>query len=339
MRIGSLLVLAACLSSSSAMNAQSYAVTERIAFAGDQTYWDYLLADAPSHHLYVTHGNEVLILDLNSGKKVASIANLKRVHGIALAKDLHKGFITDGDDNAVVVFDLTSNSVTQKIKVGKAPDAVLYEPTKKRVYAFNAHSHSASVINAETEKVIATIPLSGIPEFAATDGKGNVYVNIETTNSLVRFDPDGTKVQNEWALAPCKEPAGMAIDAQGRRVFSVCANKVMIVTNADTGKQIANVPVGVEPDAAIYDVEKKLVFASNCDGTLTVVRQESPDKYTVVQNVKTQKEARTMALDPVSHKLYLPYLEVKPGQKAPDPGNLPEFTPGTFHLIVVAPQT
>ena len=339
MRISNFLVLAACLSSSLAMKAQTYAVTERIRFPGDQTYWDYLLADAPSHHLYVTHGNEVLILDLNSGKKVASIANLKRVHGIALAKDLHKGFITDGDDNAVVVFDLTSNSVTQKIKVGKAPDAVLYEPTKKRIYAFNAHSHSASVINAETEKIIATIPLSGIPEFAATDGKGNVYVNIETTNSLVRFDRDGTKVQNEWALAPCKEPAGMAIDAQGRRVFSVCANKVMIVTNADTGKQIANVPVGVEPDAAIYDVEKKLVFASNCDGTLTVVRQESPDKYTVVQNVETQKEARTMALDPVSHKLYLPYLEVKPGQKAPDPGNLPEFTPGTFHLIVVAPQT
>ncbi len=339
MRISSFLVLACWLSLSLAMSAQTYAVTDRIPFTGDQTYWDYLLADASSHHLYVTHGNEVMVLDLSSGEKVASIANLKRVHGIALANELHKGFITDGDDNAVVVFDLKSNTVTQKIKVGKAPDAVLYEPTKKRVYAFNAHSHSASVIDAETEKLIATIPLSGIPEFAATDGKGNVYVNIETKNSLVRLDPDGTKVQNEWPLAPCKEPAGMAMDAQGRRLFSVCANKVMIVTDADTGKQIAQVPVGVEPDAAIYDVEKKLVFSSNCDGTLTVVRQESPDKYTVVQNVKTQKEARTMALDPVSHKLYLPYLEVKPGQKAPDPGDLPEFTPGTFHLIVVAPQT
>ena len=339
MRIGSFLVLACWLALSLAMNAQTYTVTDRIPFTGDQTYWDYLLADAPSNHLYVTHGNEVMVLDLSSGEKLASIANLKRVHGIALAGGLHKGFITDGDDNAVVVFDLKSNTVTQKIKVGKAPDAVLYEPTKKRVYAFNAHSHSASVIDAETEKIIATIPLSGIPEFAATDGKGNVYVNIETKNSLVRLDPDGTKVQNEWPLAPCKEPAGMAMDAQGRRVFSVCANKVMIVTDADTGKQIAQVPVGAEPDAAAYDVEKKLVFSSNCDGTLTVVRQESPDKYTVVQNVKTQKEARTMALDPVRHKLYLPYLEVKPGQKAPDPGDLPEFSPGTFHLIVLAPQT
>lgn len=339
MRIRSFLVLACWLSLSLAMNAQTYAVTDRIPFTGDQTYWDYLLADAHSHHLYITHGNEVMVLDLSSGEKVARIANLKRVHGIALANELHKGFITDGDDNAVVVFDLKSNTVTQKIKVGKAPDAVLYEPTKKRVYAFNAHSHDASVINAKTGKIIATVPLSGIPEFAATDGEGNVYVNIETKNSLVRLDPDGTKVQNEWPLAPCKEPAGMAMDAQGRRLFSVCANKVMIVTDADTGKQIAQVPVGVEPDAAIYDVEKKLVFSSNCDGTLTVVRQESPDKYTVVQNVKTQKEARTMALDPVSHKLYLPYLEVKSGQKAPDPGDLPEFTPGTFHLIVVAPQT
>jgi YVTN family beta-propeller protein len=319
------------------VSAQRYAVTDRIPFTGDQTYWDYLVVDASNRHLYVTRENKVLILDV-SGKEVASIANLKRVHGIALANDLNKGFITDGGDNAVIVFDLKSNSVTQKIKVGEAPDAVLYEPTKKRVYAFNAHSHSASVIDAETGKIIATVPLSGIPEFAVTDGKGNVYVNIETKNSLVRFDPDGTKVQNEWSLAPCKEPAGLAMDTQGRRLFSVCANKVMIVTDADTGKQIVQVPVGVEPDAASYDVEKKLVFSSNCDGTLTVVKQESPDKYTVVQNLKTQSEARTMALDPISHRLYLPYEDVKPGQKPTPPGDLPEFTPGTFHLIIVEPQ-
>jgi YVTN family beta-propeller protein len=327
-----------CLCHSVAVNAQQYAVVDRIPFNGDQTYWDYLTPDASSHRLYVTRGNEVLILDLDSGKQVASITNLKRVHGVALAHELNKGFISDGGDNAIVTFDLKSNTVTQRVKVGDAPDAVLYEPTKKRVYAFNAHSHSASVIDAETQKIVATVPLSGIPEFAATDGRGSVFVNIENKSTLVRFDADGTKVQNEWPLAPCKGPSGLAMDTHGRRLFSVCDNKFMIVTDADTGKQIAQIPVGVEPDAAIYDVERKLVFSSNCDGTLTVVRQETPDKYTVVQTLKTEREARTMALDPVSHKLFLPSEQIKPGSKAPDPGDLPEFTPGTFHMMIVAPQ-
>ena len=338
MRIHGFLAVAFCMWCSVAVNAQKYSVTDRIPFGGDQTYWDYLVADAPNHHLYVTRGDEVLILDLNSTKEVARVANLKRVHGIALAKEFNKGFISDGGDNAIVVFDLKANAVTQTIKVGLAPDAVLYEPTKKRVYAFNAHSHSASVIDARTEKIVATVPLSGIPEFAVTDGKGNVYVNIEDKDSLVRLNADGTKVQDEWSLTPCKGPSGLAMDAKGRRLFSVCDNKLMIVTDADTGKQIAKIPVGVEPDAAIYDGDRKLVFSSNCDGTLTVVKQDSLDKYTVVQTVKTEREARTMALDPVSQKLYLPFEQIKPGTKPPDPGNLPEFTPGTFQLIIVAPQ-
>lgn len=338
MRIRGFLALFACLWFPVAGNAQHYEVITSVPFSGDQTYWDYLLADASSHKLYVTRGNEVLILDLDSGKQSGSIANLKRVHGVAVAHEFNKGFITDGGENAVVVFDLGSDTVTHKIKVGNGPDAVLYEPTKKRVYAFNAHSHSASVIDAQTESIVATVPLSGIPEFAATDGKGNVFVNIESNNSLVRLDADGTKVQKEWSLSPCKGPSGLAMDTNGRRLFSVCDNKLMIVTDADSGKQIAQVPVGVEPDAAIYDGEQNLIFASNCDGTLTVVKQEDRDHYTVLQNVKTEREARTMALDPISHKLFLPSEQILPGSKPPDPGNLPEFTPGTFHMMIVAPQ-
>jgi YVTN family beta-propeller protein len=337
-RIRSFLAILAFLSFSISGNAQRYEVVSSIPFSGNQTYWDYLLADASTHKLYVTRGSEVLILDLNSGKQLASIANLKRVHGVALAHEFNKGFITDGGDNVVVVFDLASNAVTQKIKVGNAPDAVLYEPTKKRVYAFNAHSHSASVIDARTENIVATVPLSGIPEFAATDGKGNVFVNIENKNSLARLDSDGTKVDKEWSLSPCKGPSGLAMDVKGRRLFSVCDNKFMIVTDADNGKQIAQVPVGVEPDAAIYDADQMLVFASNCDGTLTVVKQEDSDHYTVLQNVKTEPEARTMALDPISHKLFLPSEQILSGSKPPDPGDLPEFTPGTFHMMIVAPQ-
>jgi YVTN family beta-propeller protein len=336
--IRNFLALLAGLSFSIAGNAQRYEVISSIPFSGDQTYWDYLLADASTHKLYVTRGNEVLILDLGSGKQLTSIPNLKRVHGVALAHEFNKGFISDGGDNAVIVFDLKSNAVTRKIKVGLAPDAVLYEPTKKRVYAFNAHSHSASVIDVRTENIVATIPLSGIPEFAATDGQGNVFVNIENKNSLVRLDRDGRKVQNEWSLSPCKGPSGLAMDVKGRRLFSVCDNKLMIVTDADTGKRIAEVPVGVEPDAAVYDVEQKLVFASNCDGTLTVVKEEDSEHYTVQQNVKTEREARTMALDPITHKLFLPSEQILPGSKPPDPGDLPEFTPGTFHMIIVAPQ-
>lgn len=266
------------------------------------------------------------------------MANLKRVHGVALAHEFNKGFITDGGENVVVVFDLASNAVTGKIKVGNAPDAVLYEPTKKRVYAFNAHSHSASVIDARTETIVATVALSGIPEFAATDGQGNVFVNIENRNSLARLDRAGTKVEKEWSLSPCKGPSGLAMDVKDRRLFSVCDNKFMIVTDADSGKQIAQISVGVEPDAAIYDAEQKLVFASNCDGTLTVVKQDDPDHYTVLQNVKTEREARTMALDPVSHRLFLPSEQILPGSKPPDPGDLPEFTPGTFHMMIVAPR-
>lgn len=338
MEIRGFVGLLCCLWCPVTVSAQRYTVTDRMPFSGDQTYWDYLTSDASNHHLYVTRGNEVLVLDLDSGKQIASIANLKRAHGVAVAREFNKGFISDGGDNAIVVFDLKSNAVTQKVKVGDTPDAVLYEPTKKRVYAFNAHGHDASVIDAETEKVVATVPLSGIPEFAATDGKGNIFVNIENKNTLVRFDADGMKVQDEWSLAPCKGPSGLAMDTQGRRLFSVCDNKFMIVTDADTGKQVAQIPVGVEPDAAIYDVERKLIFSSNCDGTLTVVRQESPDKYNVVQTLKTEREARTMALDPASHRLFLPSEQIKPGSKPPEPGELPEFTPGTFHMMIVAPQ-
>lgn len=326
------------LAISATLNAQQYAVTGRIALTGDEG-WDYLIADSSLHRIYVSHGSEVQVVDPDSGKQVAAIAGMKRIHGIALADDLGKGFISDGGDNVVVVFDLKSNTVKQKIKTGENPDGILYEPTKKHVFAFNGRSNSASVIDAEGEKVVATIPLSGKPEFPATDGQGNVYVNIESKNSLVILDPEGTKVKSEWSLAPCEEPSGLAMDAAGRRLFSVCSNKLMIVTDADSGKQVAQVPIGEGPDAAAYDVEKKLVFSSNSDGTLTVVKEESPNKYTVVQNLTTEKRARTMALDPETHKIYLSCAEFGPAPKpTPDnPGGRPRPKPGTFHLVAVAP--
>jgi YVTN family beta-propeller protein len=282
----------------------------------------------------------VQVVNLDSGKQVASIGGMKRIHGIALANDLNKGFITDGGDNVVVVFDLKSNAVTQKIKAGENPDGILFEPTRKRIYAFNGRSNSATVIDATADKVIATVPLSGKPEFPATDGKGNVYVNIESKNSLVRLDADGTKVKQEWALTGCEEPSGLAMDIEGRRLFSVCSNKTMAVTDADNGKQVAKVVIGEGPDAAGYDPETKLVFSSNSDGTLNVVKQDSPDKYRIVQNVKTEEGARTMALDAETHKIYLSVAEFgpAPAPTADNPHPRPKPKPGSFHLLVVAPE-
>jgi DNA-binding beta-propeller fold protein YncE len=196
------------------------------------------------------------------------------------------------------------------------------------------------VIDATADKVIATVPLSGKPEFPATDGKGNVYVNIESKNSLVRLDADGTKVKREWALTGCEEPSGLAMDIEGRRLFSVCSNKTMAVTDADNGKQVAKVVIGEGPDAAGYDPETKLVFSSNSDGTLNVVKQDSPDKYRIVQNVKTEEGARTMALDAETHKIYLSVAEFgpAPAPTADNPHPRPKPKPGSFHLLVVAPE-
>lgn len=333
-----LAVLALSLVLAATMNAQQYKVGSRIPLSGDEG-WDYLLADATSRQLYVSHGTEVQVVNMDTGKQVASIGGMKRIHGIALAHDLDKGFITDGGDNLVVVFNLKTNAVTQKIKAGENPDAVLYEPTAKRIYAFNGRSESATVIDASADKVVKTIPLSGKPEFSATDGKGNVYVNIETKNSLVRLDAAGNK-KDEWPLSSCDEPSGLAMDAAGRRLFSVCSNKTMVVTDADSGKQVAKVAIGEGPDAAAYDSEAKLAFSSNGEGTLTVVKQESPDKYTVVQNLTTEPRARTMALDAKTHKIYLSTAELgpAPAASADNPHPRPKPKPGSFHLVVVAPE-
>ncbi len=316
--------------------AQQYAVVKTTPLAADQDYWDYLLADSDQRKLYVTLGDQLQIWDLDSARLVARIQGMKRIHGVALVPDRSKAFITDGGADEVLVVDLKSNSITDRIPVGKAPDAILFEPTRQYVYAFNAHSHNASVIDAESDKVIGTIALGGLPEFAATDGKGTVYVNLESKNSVVRLTSDGGKVRNEWALAGCKEPSGLAVDPSNRRLFSVCANKVLIVSDADTGALIARVPVGNEPDAVIYDSERKLLFSSNSDGTMTVIRQDTPNDYSVVQNVATEKEARTVALDRKTNKLYLPSGEIT--RPAQEPGGLAQFNPATLHLIVVAPK-
>ena len=331
----SVLLLAAGLP----LTAQQYKVTGTIPIPGDWG-WDYLLADGANRVLYVSHGTQVELLDLDSEKVTGKIDGMMHIHGIALANELNRGFISDGGENNVVVFDMKSHAVLQKVKTGTNPDGILYDPASKRVFAFNGKSADATAIDAATGNVLGTIPVGGKPEFPVSDGKGNVYANIEDKNEIIKIDPQALKVLAHWSIAPCEGPSGLAMDIASNRLFAVCDEKKMVVVDAGTGKVVTTVAIGDGPDATAYDPDKKLVFSSNGAGTLTVVKQESADKYTVLDNVKTEKSARTMALDPKTHKIYLPAAQfgAPPAPTADNPHPRGKAVPGSFHLIVVSPS-
>jgi DNA-binding beta-propeller fold protein YncE len=320
-------------------NAQHYKVSGRIPLGGEGG-WDYLFADSANGQLYVSHGTQVEVVDLASGKPVAKITGMKRIHGIAVANELNRGYISDGGDDVVLIFDLKSNAVLQKVPAGKNPDGILYDPYSQRVFAFNGRSNDVTAIDAASGSVAGTIALDGKPEFPVSDGKGNVYANIEDKSEIVQLDPQTLKVKKTWPLSPCEEPSGLAIDLEARRLFSVCSNNKMAVVNADSGQVIATVAIGDGPDAAAYDPGSKLVFSSNGSGTLTVVGQSSPDKYSVLENVPTERSARTMTLDTKTHKIYLSaaQLGATPEATADNPHPRPKIVPDSFHILVVSPQ-
>ena len=320
-------------------NAQHYKVSGRIPLGGEGG-WDYLFADSANGQLYVSHGTQVEVVDLASEKPVAKITGMKRIHGIAVANELNRGYISDGGDDVVLIFDLKSNAVLQKVPAGKNPDGILYDPYSRRVFAFNGRSNDVTAIDAASGKVAGTIALDGKPEFPVSDGKGNVYANIEDKSEIVQLDPQTLKVKRTWPLSPCEEPSGLAIDLEARRLFSVCSNNKMAVVNADSGQVIATVAIGDGPDAAAYDPGSKLVFSSNGSGTLTVVGQSSPDKYSVLENVPTERSARTMTLDTRTHKIYLSaaQLGATPEATADNPHPRPNIVPDSFHILVVSPQ-
>ena len=320
-------------------NAQHYKVSGRIPLGGEGG-WDYLFADSANGQLYVSHGTQVEVVDLASEKPVAKITGMKRIHGIAVANELNRGYISDGGDDVVLIFDLKSNAVLQKVPAGKNPDGILYDPYSRRVFAFNGRSNDVTAIDAASGKVAGTIALDGKPEFPVSDGKGNVYANIEDKSEIVQLDPQTLKVKKTWPLSPCEEPSGLAIDLEARRLFSVCSNNKMAVVNADSGQVIATVAIGDGPDAAAYDPGSKRVFSSNGSGTLTVVGQSSPDKYSVLENVPTERSARTMTLDTKTHKIYLSaaQLGATPEATADNPHPRPKIVPDSFHILVVSPQ-
>lgn len=284
--------------------AADYKVVNTWKLGGDGG-WDYLTVDSAGHRLFIARATRVMVIDTASGKQAGEIPDTPGVHGVALDAELGRGFASNGREDTVSVFDLKSLAVEKKIKVGTGPDAILYDPFSRRVFTFNAKSHDTTAVDASKGEVVGKLDLGGKPEFAATDEKGTVFVNIEDTSEIVAFDPQKLSVKSRWKLEGCEEPTGLAIDRKHRRLFAGCGgNKKMAIVNADTGKVIAMPAIGEGCDATAFDADRGLVFASAGDGTITVVKEESPDKFSIVQTLTTQKAARTMALDEKTHELF-----------------------------------
>jgi YVTN family beta-propeller protein len=298
--------------------------------------WDYITVDGSTGLVYASHGMQVNIISAASGDSVSYIPDTKGVHGIALVKDLNKGYISAGRANSVVVFDLKTNKVLKQITAGTNPDAIFYDDYSKKVYAFNGRSKDATVIDVTTDAVVATIPLGGKPETGVSDGKGKVFVNIEDTAEEVEIDATTLKVLNRWKLEGGEEPSGLAMDRSTDRLFIGCGgNKTMIVLNSVDGSILAKFPIG-DCDGVGFDPELKLAYSSNGEGTISVVRELSADKFEFVENIPTERGARTIAVDIRTHKLYLPTAQLIPVEPTADnPHPRPQQVPGTFHIVVV----
>jgi DNA-binding beta-propeller fold protein YncE len=292
--------------------------------------WDYVAVDEGARRVYVSHGTEVVVLDADSYEVKGTITGLKGVHGIAVAPNVDRGFISNGQGNNVTIFELQTLKKIGTVETGKNPDAIIFDPATQRVFAFNGRSNSATVIEAKDGKVLGTIELGGKPEFAVADGTGNVFVNLEDKSTLVKIDARKLAVLDRWPVAPGETTVSLAMDTKNRRLFIGCENKLVVVMNADNGKVVDKQPIGARVDASAFDPETRLVFCSNGEGTVTVIHQDDPDRYEVVETVKTQPGSKTMALDAKTHKLFIPAAKFKPAA----PNARPTMEPGTFSVLV-----
>jgi DNA-binding beta-propeller fold protein YncE len=320
-----------------AAGSSGYHVAKKTVLGGDGG-WDYLTVDAKARRIYISRGTHVMVVDADTSAVVGDIPGTNGVHGIAIASEMDKGFISDGRDNNVTIFDTKTLKVLGTAPAGRNPDAIIYDPASKRVFAFNGSSKDATAIDAKTGTVAGTIPLGGKPEFAAADEKGHVFVNIEDTSEIVQFDSNKLTVENRWKIAPGEGPSGLAMDRKHRRLFSVCSNKLMVVVNADTGKVVTTLPIGAGTDAAGFDSETGFAFSSNGEGTLTIVHEDSADKFSVVDTVPTQARARTMAVDNKTHQVFTVTAEFGPPPAATTQQPRPRapMIPGTFTLLTLS---
>lgn len=318
-----------------------YHVVKKVVLGGNG-FWDYLGFDPQNRHLFVSHSTQVLVINPDTDKVIGTIPNTPGVHGIAVAPELHRGFISDGRTDEVTVFNLKTLKTIATVKVtGRNPDGITYDPSSQRVFTFNGRSDNATAIDAKTLKVVGTIALGGKPEFAVPNGRGMIYNNLEDKSEELAIDSHTLKIKSRWPMAPCESPSGLAIDARHNVLFAGCHNKMMAVINANTGKVITTVPIGGGVDANRFDPETDLAFSSNGEGTLTVVREESPTDFKVVANVPTQRGARTMEVDPKTHKVFTVTAKFGPMPKKPAAGQRrfrrPPMVPDSFTLLVLAP--
>jgi DNA-binding beta-propeller fold protein YncE len=298
---------------------------------GGEGFWDYLAIDPQARRLYISRWSHVMMVDADSYRVVGDIPGIQGVHGIAIAPEFGRGFITEDEANRITIFDLRTLRKIATARTGKSPDGIIYDSSSRRVFVFSGDG-KVTAVNAATGRVAGSAELGGSPEFAASDGRGHIYNNLEDQNEVVRIDSESLRILNRWSLAPGESPSGMAIDAARSRLFVGCRNRELIVMNSDTGKVVTTLPIGEGVDAIRFDPETNLVFCSNGDGTLTVVHEDSADVYSVIANVPTQRGARTMELDPKTHRVYLVTAQL--GPQPTQPHTPPEMVPGTFELLV-----
>ena len=313
-----------------AASAQNYHPLKKVPLGGSG-FWDYLTVEPAKHRLFISHGTHVEVVNTESYSRIADMPDTPGVHGIALASALGKGYISNGRENTVSVIDLSSLKLIRKIPAGQNPDAILFDPASRHVFAFNGRSHDITVIDTSSDKVLTTIPLNGKPEFAVADDEGQVFVNIEDKSAIALLDSRQPKVKSQWSLAPCEEPTGLAMDREHHLLFAGCSNKLMAVMDSGTGKVVTTLPIGDGVDGTAFDPATSLAFSSNGEGTLTLVHEDSPKKFRVVQTVQTERGARTLALDETTHHIYTVTARFAPsGEQSRRPAIVPE----SFVLLV-----
>ncbi len=317
-----------------ASGASGYHLIKKVKLGGTGG-WDYLTVDQATHRVFISRGTKVIVVDPTTEKVLGEILDMKRVHGIALAAEFNKGYITDGQAATATMFDMTNYKTLGQAKTDKDADAVIYDAYSKRVFTFNGDAGTSTVIEAADGKLAGTVELGGGPEFAATDGKGKIYVNLEDKSQLVKFDAKTLKVENTWPLAPCESPSGLAIDAEHEVLIVGCHNKLMAFVDGNSGKVLGTVPIGQGVDANRFDPGTGYAFASCGDGTLTIAHEDSPGKFSLVEMINTQRGARTMALDKSNHNVYLVSADFgpAPAATAENPRPRPAILPDTFVLL------
>ena len=297
--------------------------------------WDYLTVDSSARRLYVSRGNRVVVIDLEKEAVVGELPDTPGIHGVAIVPELGKGFTSNGGDGTVTVFDLKSLKPTGKIEARGVPDAILYDSISKRVITFNHRTDDATVIDVASETVAGTITFEAEPEAAVADGKGHVFVNLRSTSEIAEIDPTSLKILNRWPLAPGVRPNGLGFDAKHRRLFSTCGNQKMVIMDANNGSILGSADIGRGSDGCVFDPEKGVAYSSNGDGTLTVVGESEPGKFEALSTIKTQASARTMALDPKTHRVYLSAATIAPVPEGQPQTGRRNFVPGSFVVIVV----